>query len=158
MVSRNIEEPEGPFIFSKGQEDGDAVDKELGGERTKVLGKGLKGKGAQGNGVKKKIRGNLSTAAEWEQILKAATTPTATPLLARLCMMSSRANRNALSQLVMDLADPPLVPIQSQSPQCLGEVKLVDIVAKIEGTTRFAKVNELVRMLAVMNLVLQLDQ
>ena len=171
VVSGIIEGPEGPFIF-EGQEEsgqgddvqggerseltmsGDAgtIDKELGGEGNRVKGKGVSVKGV------KKTRGNRLEVAEWEHILKTATSPTATPLLARLCTMSSHANRNTLHQLVLDLTDAPLAPIQWEPPQRLGEVKLADIVAKIEGTTRSAKINELVRMLAVMNLALQLDQ
>ena len=137
---------------------GDTVD-ELGGGSNPGEGKGGRGKGksAKGKGcqqrknTKRKARITLSAAAEWERVLKAATTPTATPLLARLCMMSSHDHRNTLCQLVKD-------PSQPHSVQPPGEVQLVDIVANIEGAARSTKVTELLRMLAVMNLALQLDQ
>ena len=65
--------------------------------------------------------------------------------------MSSHDHRNTLCQLVKD-------PSQPHSVQPPGEVQLVDIVTNIEGAAHSAKVTELLRMLAVMNLVLQLDQ
>ena len=58
------------------------------------------------NSNKDKIRANLSIVTEWEQFLEEATMPTATPLLAWLCMVSSHNNQNTLCQLVQDLSDP----------------------------------------------------
>ena len=104
----------------------------------------------------RKARTTLSAAAEWERVLKAATTPMATPLLARLCIMSSHDHRNALCQLVKDLSQPHSVQPKHLQPS--GEVQLVDIVANIEGAACSAKVTELLRMLLVMNWALQLDQ
>ena len=137
---------------------GDTVD-ELGGdsnpgegEGSRGKGKSVKGKGCrQRKNTKRKARITLSAAAEWERVLKAATTPMATPLLARLCMMSSRDHQNALCQLVKD-------PSQPHSVQPPGEVQLVNIVTNIEGAACSTKVTELLRMLVVMNLALQLDQ
>ena len=117
----------------------------------------MKGKGCQQRkNMKRKARTTLSAAAEWERVLKAATTPKATPLLARLCMMSSRDHRNTLCQLVKDLSQPHSVQPKHLQPP--GEVQLVDIVTNIKGAAHSAKVTKLLRMLAVMNVVLQLDQ
>ena len=122
-------------------------------------------KGAQGNGTRRKRkRGGKpgprtkpkdDMAIQWEMVLREATTPYATPLLARLCIMSGRSERDSLRRLVDDLEAGPL---QLYSRPASETHWLNRIVDSIDLTTSVAKVNELCKIFSLMNLALELDR
>lgn len=121
--------------------------------------------GAQGNGTRRKRkRGGKpgprtkpkdDMAIQWEMVLREATTPYATPLLARLCVMSGRSECNSLCRLVNDLEAGPLQLCSRPASEMHWLNRIVD---SIDLTTSIAKVNELCKIFSLMNLALELDQ
>lgn len=161
-----IEASEGPFVpeemavpeGTSGQDNGAEASggsREAEGERGRARGKG-KGKGG-GKGGKRGPRTKPKDAMtlKWETVLREASTPFAIPLLARVCIMSGRNERNSLCQLVHDL-EVGVSSLSRKTPS--GTSWLNTIVDSIDFATSVAKMNELHKMFSLMNLALELDQ
>ena len=156
LVPEEMAAPEGTGGEDNGEDNSNGTQETVTQESERVPRQGKRKRKGRSGKKGPRTRPRDEIAMKWEMVLKAATTAYATPLLARLCVMSGRNERSSLHQLVCNLeADPSQLSTSRPASRTHWLNRIVD---SIELATSVAKVTELFKIFGVMNLAMELDQ
>lgn len=160
-----VEGPDGPEIFDgepydgapEGEEEIELREEDEDGGGMDGMDSGMGEAGGGPSGVRRRS-GKKADAALWaDPVRKAATTTTACPLLSRFCVLSNRKHPGSLALLVDNLVG-RLLPFTRQLESSSPKPRLQMLLEQVEGFGELAKLTDLNRMFASMNLALELDQ